>query len=249
MSRGFHVPLSPPIFSVTNSTCRQFQQLRTSVRARAKKSSTIAGRPAPSTGADQQHLQRRPSGSANQELISAPTIVHKVLSSPGRSIDAATRALMQPRFGHDLSEVRIHNDSAAGRSARALNANAYTVGPNIVFAPGRYAPNTAPGKHLLAHELTHVVQQTLPSGSQPGVAHEQEAEAAEAGPLSAPVPVARSSAPGSLQRAPAATIHDNSGRREAFVQVVWSQDSWDLGDRLVAAVAHNYAFRGIPESS
>jgi hypothetical protein len=214
-----------------------------------RRPSPAAGRPVPSIGADQQHMQERPSGSANQKSISAPTIVHKVLSSPGRSIDAATRALMQPRFSHDLSQVRIHTDSAAGRSARDLNANAYTVGPNIVFAPGRYAPNTASGKRLLAHELTHVVQQSLPEGSQPGVDHEQEAEAAEAGPLSAPMPVALSSAPGSLQCSPAGKTRDNSGRREAVVQVVWSQDSWDLGDRLVAAVAHNHAFRGIPESS
>lgn len=67
---------------------------------------------------------------------------------------------MEARFGHDFSRVRIHTDAAAADSARSLNAFAYTVGPDIVFARGRYAPATDAGRHLLAHELTHVVQQT-----------------------------------------------------------------------------------------
>jgi hypothetical protein len=70
-----------------------------------------------------------------------------------------TLAFMEPRFGHDFSRVRIHTDEKAAESARAINALAYTVGENIVFTPHHYQPDTASGRKLLAHELTHVVQQ------------------------------------------------------------------------------------------
>jgi Domain of unknown function (DUF4157) len=71
---------------------------------------------------------------------------------------------MESRFGHDFGKVRIHADTGAAASARALHAHAYTVGSDIAFAPGRYSPHTAPGRRLLAHELAHVVQQ----GAGPG---------------------------------------------------------------------------------
>jgi hypothetical protein len=89
----------------------------------------------------------------------APSIVQDVLSSPGRSLDSDTRVFMEPRFGHDFSQVRVHTGAQAAKSARAVNALAYTVGKNIVFGTGQYAPNSMEGKRLLAHELTHVVQQ------------------------------------------------------------------------------------------
>lgn len=88
-----------------------------------------------------------------------PPIVHEVLRSPGQPLDSATRAFMEPRFGHDFSRVRIHTDAKAVESARAVNALAYTVGRDIVFGLGRYVPGATVGKRLLAHELTHVVQQ------------------------------------------------------------------------------------------
>jgi len=94
----------------------------------------------------------------------APSIVHDVLSSAGHPLDTATRSFMEPRFGHDFSGVRVHSNGEAGRSASAVDARAYTVGQHIVFAPGRYAPETPDGRHLLAHELAHVVQA---SGSAP----------------------------------------------------------------------------------
>jgi Domain of unknown function (DUF4157) len=88
-----------------------------------------------------------------------PPIVHEVLRSPGQPLDAATRAFMEPRFGHDFSQVRVRNDAQAGESARALSALAYTVGTDIMFADGQFRPETSLGRQLLAHELTHVVQQ------------------------------------------------------------------------------------------
>jgi hypothetical protein len=89
----------------------------------------------------------------------APASVHKVLGSAGRPLDMGTRVFMEPRFGHDFSRVRVHTGANAEQSARDVNAHAYTVGRDIVFGAGRFAPATPSGRRLLAHELTHVVQQ------------------------------------------------------------------------------------------
>ncbi len=102
-------------------------------------------------------LQRQARPGAGPAL--APPIVHDVLRSPGKPLDTATRAFMEPRFGHDFSRVRIHTDAAAAESAQAVDAHAYTVGPNIVFAASRHDPSSNSGRQLLAHELTHVLQQ------------------------------------------------------------------------------------------
>jgi hypothetical protein len=110
-------------------------------------------------------LQR---SAANSSTISSiPPIVHEVLSSPGQPLDAKTRETMEPRFGHDFSHVRIHTDAKAAESARAVNAVAYTVGRDVVFGAGQHKPETREGGKLMAHELTHVVQQGS-AGSQPG---------------------------------------------------------------------------------
>lgn len=88
-----------------------------------------------------------------------PSIVHDVLRSEGRPLEASTRGFMEQRFGHDFSRVRVHDDSRAATSARAINARAYSNGSQIVFGQGQYAPGGGTGRHLLAHELAHVVQQ------------------------------------------------------------------------------------------
>ncbi|MFF1696521.1 DUF4157 domain-containing protein [Streptomyces sp. NPDC058257] len=82
----------------------------------------------------------------------------------GQPLSVATRAFMEPRFGHDFGRVRVHTDAGAAASARAVHADAYTLGHHLVFAAGRYAPETSQGQRLLAHELTHVVQQTGGTG-------------------------------------------------------------------------------------
>lgn len=102
-------------------------------------------------------LQRKATNHTEPETV--PPIVHEVLRSPGQPLDPATRAFMEPRFGHDFSDVRVHTDALATNSARAVNALAYTVGRDVVFGAGQYAPETGGGKRLLAHELTHVMQQ------------------------------------------------------------------------------------------
>ncbi len=102
-------------------------------------------------------VQRRATSPA--EPTTVPPIVHEVLSSPGQPLDAETRAFMEPHFGHDFSQVRVHADAKAAESAQAVKALAYTVGRDVVFGTGQYVPGTSAGQRLMAHELTHVMQQ------------------------------------------------------------------------------------------
>lgn len=104
-------------------------------------------------------LVQRKSFAAQDGGAEPPASVHEVLRSPGEPLATAERQYFEPRFGHDFSQVRVHTNALAGESARAIHARAYTVGGNIAFAEGQYSPGTAEGKRLLAHELTHVVQQ------------------------------------------------------------------------------------------
>jgi len=88
-----------------------------------------------------------------------PSIVHEVLRSSGQPLDPDTRAFMEPRFGQDFSRVRIHTDAKAAESVRAVHALAYTVGQDMVFGKVPFSPRTIAGQKLLAHELTHTIQQ------------------------------------------------------------------------------------------
>jgi hypothetical protein len=94
-----------------------------------------------------------------------PQIVHEVLNSPGKPLDPATRAFMEPRFGHDFGHVRVHTDARAAESARAVHAHAYTVGQDVVFGTNQFAPTTHKGRELLAHELAHTIQQRNAGGA------------------------------------------------------------------------------------
>jgi len=88
-----------------------------------------------------------------------PVDARAVLSSSGEPLDEQSRAYFEPRFGHDFSQVRIHADTKAAESARALHAKAYTVGRDVVFGANRFAPSTMQGRTLFAHELAHTIQQ------------------------------------------------------------------------------------------
>ena len=92
----------------------------------------------------------------------------RTTGSAGEPLPQATRSLLEPRLGHDFSRVRVHADGVAAGAARAVEARAFTLGQDIVFGAAEYAPATARGQHLLAHELTHVVQQrtSVPGGLQ-----------------------------------------------------------------------------------
>ncbi|HZP59838.1 MAG TPA: DUF4157 domain-containing protein [Opitutaceae bacterium] len=104
-------------------------------------------------------LQRKRAGWGRENASLAPPLVHEVLNSPGRPLDAGARAFLEPRFNYDFGGVRIHSGPLAAASARAVGAHAYAVGHDVVFGEGKYAPATTEGRKLLAHELTHVVQQ------------------------------------------------------------------------------------------
>jgi hypothetical protein len=111
------------------------------------------------SGREDVGLQMKSVHARDTSEVAAPPIVHEVLASPGQPLDPATRAFMEPRFGHDFSRVRVHADQRAAQSADAVAAHAYTVGADVVFGAGRYAPQSGGGQRLLAHELAHVVQQ------------------------------------------------------------------------------------------
>lgn len=103
-----------------------------------------------------QRLTRQPTGQSD----AAPASVDRVLASSGRPLEPSLRKNMEQRFGHDFSRVQVHTGADAEQSARDVSAHAYTVGHNIVFGAEQFAPKAHEGQRLLAHELTHVVQQT-----------------------------------------------------------------------------------------
>lgn len=112
-------------------------------------------------------LMRKAPNESSAVPATAPSVVDEVLQSSGEPLEGATRALMEERFGYDFGRVRVHRDARASQSAREVSAHAYTVGHHLVFDAGRYAPETHAGQRLLAHELTHVVQQS--SSASPGL--------------------------------------------------------------------------------
>jgi len=116
---------------------------------------------------EHEHIQTKRVQATDTGQITAPPSVHEVLGSPGQPLDPATRAFMEPRFGRDFSYVRVHTGPTAEQSTQDVEALAYTVGHDIVFGTSRFAPGTQEGQRLLAHELTHVVQQTRALQRQP----------------------------------------------------------------------------------
>jgi hypothetical protein len=123
-------------------------------------------------------IQRLPEQGTSEP--DTPASVGHTLARPGEPLSVPLRHDMEQRFGHDFSRVRLHYDPQAMRSASEVNARAYTVGHDIVFGAGQFAPTTLHGRRLLAHELTHVVQQTNGNrlSAEPGAAHEREADSA-----------------------------------------------------------------------
>jgi hypothetical protein len=167
-----------------------------------------------------------------------PASVLGVLGTSGTALDEATRTSMEGRFGYDFGRVRIHTDADAARSTTDIRATAYTFGPHIVMGAGRYQPHTSAGRELLAHELTHVVQQGSPTGpptsiSDPHDPAEQAAEQASSAPSvttdarSEPRPAvwpAEASTTVHRQPAPASTNPD-AGRAQSSAPAVWQMVS------------------------
>ena len=137
--------------------------------------------------------------------------VHDVISSGGRPLEPDVRDDMESRLGHDFGDVRVHDDGAAHESAKAVNAHAYTVGSNVVFQRDKYDPSSTDGRTMLAHELTHVVQQrsgpvdgtSAPGGikvSDPSDRFEREAVSNAERAMSAPAPVSAAPSGPAVQR-------------------------------------------------
>lgn len=144
-----HPPAATPLCFYDYS-CPEGALVLTVKRCQSAKASRSVGPPA---------VAQRTSASASAGPTTAPPVVHDVLASAGHPLDHATRTFFESRFGFDFGHVRIHADHSASESARSVKALAYTVGHDIVFRSGQYAPTSLAGRHLLAHELTHVVQQ------------------------------------------------------------------------------------------
>jgi uncharacterized protein DUF4157 len=150
-------------------------------------------------------IQRKAESSASTAGESAPVNPVHSLDS-GEPLNHETRALMEPRFGADLSHVRVHTNRAAAESARSVHALAYTIGRDIVFGAGQYAPQTSVGQKLLAHELTHFIQQssaTFQPVLQRACSTDPECEPAEEGDL-----------PGSNVKGSAEHFHTSVKREE-----------------------------------
>ena len=170
-------------------------------------------------------VQRQVAGASGAEA----TVFHDVIpaDSPGQPLDHGTRSFMEPRFGTNFSDVRVHTDSRAAESTDALAANAYTTGRDIYFAAGKYAPASQEGQHLLAHELTHTVQQAESNLvlrepgvlrlSQPDEPMEQEAEAI-AGQFSRKNAIVFSHYPHAVARQTDAGVSAGSGLEERAVR-------------------------------
>ncbi len=123
------------------------------------------GRPDTLAGSAALHLQRAAGNAAFGGLMAqrdeeAGESVKAVVGSSGRSLPTDLATDMGARLGHDFSDVQVHDDAASASSAKAMGAHAYTVGNHLVFGEGTYQPDTPAGQRTLAHELTHVVQQS-----------------------------------------------------------------------------------------
>jgi hypothetical protein len=173
------------------------------------------------------------SGSASPP-IPAGAARHSAAGTAGRPLDPATLGTMENRFGCDLSRVRVHTDS---RAAAAVGAAAYTQGTTITFAPGRYAPRTTEGQRLLAHELTHVMQQTR-SGTvsgEPGPWAEREAQENAGAIAAGRAPrVAHAVRPGAIQ------CQSELNEKAKAILAAARDEKANPEDRAVAAVRQIY---------
>ncbi|KAF5424756.1 protein of unknown function (DUF4157) [Candidatus Methanomarinus sp.] len=109
---------------------------------------------------EEEPLQTKRDVNTTPEATENLTSQIQAIQYGGQPLSKSERAYFEPRFGADFSQVRLHSDAQASESARALNAKAYTLGQDVVFGTGQDTPGTSEGRRLMAHELTHVVQQS-----------------------------------------------------------------------------------------
>jgi outer membrane protein OmpA-like peptidoglycan-associated protein len=137
-------------------------------RSRRERQVRPAAEVSPAPAPKDRALRRAAVNAIPAEATTAvPSSVRETLTTTGEPLDTATRSTMESRFGQDFSGIRVHADPESASSAQAVGAKAYASGDEVAFAPGRYAPKTASGERLLAHELAHVVQ-TRQGGAEAG---------------------------------------------------------------------------------
>jgi hypothetical protein len=187
----------------------------------------IHGRTEALTPSSVMHLQKTAGNEAVTSALEEPSLVKQVVGSGGGSpLDRDTRGFMESRIGADFGNVRVHTDSRASESAKSVQAYAYTVGNDVVFQSGKYQPESDSGKRMLAHELTHVVQQRsgpvagtpAPGGinvSHPSDSFEQAAESSADRVMSSGQAAATvSAAPASVQREADGSAEEPDEREE-----------------------------------
>jgi hypothetical protein len=148
--------------------------------------------PAPPQRAPAERHQRL-IGNEAMGLLARSATIDAALGGPSQPLPTLLRAEMEARFGEDFGAVRLHRDETAAASAEAIGATAYTVGTDVIFAAGAFAPDSVRGRALLAHELAHVVQQGrggAPPGGDARLSLEQDAVRAAEAPAGGPVAVA-----------------------------------------------------------
>lgn len=146
--------MSSKVQAQTKAQCESDRVSASSVRSTEKKQTSLMKDSWPS-----KPVPFQPYSASCEYPNEVPSIVHNVLRSPGKPLDSNTLTLMKSRFNHDFSHVRVHTDDRAAASARTVNALAYTVGRKVVLGTGNGPLRTIGGQRLLAHELTHVLQQ------------------------------------------------------------------------------------------
>lgn len=174
-----------------------------------------------------------PPGSAGSGVLSS------VLAAPGQPLDGPSRRYFEPRFRQDFSRVRVHTGAAAEASTRAIRARAYTADHHVVFGRGEYRPGSSRTRRLLAHELTHVVQQRAGRKSDaiehPGSAAELEAESNERRLMAGAAPVVREQASGISRTCSASNAGDHMTGEES------NAEDCERGQQRVLGRAFNRA--------
>jgi hypothetical protein len=188
----------------------------------------VLGPASAGSGSQSRSIQTSPGGNHDGSISSLPQID----SSSGHPLDSSTRGLMEESFGHDFNDVRVHTDSNAHEAARSLSAEAFTTGRDVYFSRGAYDPASVSGRGLLAHELTHVVQQrqglAATGVSSPSDPLEQQAEAvsraviaSEMAPTASAltgVPSSQTNSPGPAPTEIAAPLRRTPPRNDALVR-------------------------------
>ena len=162
----------PPVFARPAAETNQQrsktlnQMANPSGNSKLQRKRAGAGSPGPTGECEECGTKQLPRNSVDESVSTdVPPLVHEVLGATGRPLEPAIRKFFESGFGHDLSHVRVHTGEKAAESAHAVQAQAYTVGRDVVFGANKFAPATYQGRELLAHELAHTIQQQNASGS------------------------------------------------------------------------------------